>query len=594
MKIRWSTAWLCLIPLLLSWSWLGGIIHESDQASVMLGALRLVRGGAPWIGPDFYEYGNYFFSYWILAAAYKLFPSADVVWLGNFLSLMLFWLGVFILMVLPGKKPSRSRWLACFVALSSPAVLVHVPYFAPIYISAGFLCAGAGVYARSPRNFPWALGCWGLAFACRADAILLVPLLAWFVADEAGLGRLVCSAKSWSLAGAALGVAVMGRLVNPGAAVLGYRPFFYPEVYAVYLIFGAAAATGLLALFCWRLLREGAVASRLDARLYWWGGAAALLIPFVFYSLFMTSPRHWTLLIGALLILAGSGRIPLDPVSKKIVLPGLAICSALLLLVGVRLPELARPRLTVTRPELFPTGDGRCPMGAVIPFMYSGRRLDHNQQTWLAAQDVPVWEEHGGVVPLSWFPLSDIVRLSIFSRSGQLTTRSASLPDDPFVYISTRAILRPEILVNTKTKKAADVPLRSCRIEPAGAGQPMGMLRVSAESSGGEESWSPQKKRLLLFVQAFQGNDVAPLPGLPAGRLPRLAEAEGRPLLLWSGECFSVQGDGRKGIARRAEDLPGIWFMLLASGDPLRSGVLSAPVELATTVYPDYMNVQTF
>ena len=595
---RRSAAWagfvLILLPAGISVSRLGSILHESDQASVLLGALRLARGTAAWIHPGFYEYGHYFLSYWLLSGVFRLFPKMDPVLLGNAVNLAVFWLGAGVLLFSVRKKLSPGRCAAVFSALAAPAVLVHLPYLAPNFLAAGLLFAGAGLLNVSRRLFPASVLLWAMACGCRMDALLLIPLLAWLSAERASLRGLVFSARSWILAGSGLLVFLAGRALDGFAPSLGYAPFFMPNVYFAFLLFGAGSALVLSLVLGITLVQEGRVQSGADARLFWWAAVPALFLPFVFYSAFMFSTRHWMVFIAGLLMAVCSDRTENSWRTSRVRGPLLLFSALIPLAAGLHLPFVSRPSVTLREPTLFPTTDGRCPMGAVVPFLFSPQRLDHNQKTWAAAREVRHWEEFEGTVPLGSFQLFEIVRLAVFLNGQQTNDRGADLSQSPFFYISSRALLKPEVRMDAGKIIEFQIPAEGFALQEIAGRFPVCIVRLSA--AGPDRPRSDLEQRILFLRSIFQGDEVDWLGSVPAGALLLPGIYEGHPLLLFSETPFDLTtGDS----VRRPDYMPlpdstrGFFYVyipLFRHGEGPVS--VSHPVRGCSTVYPGYMSLK--
>lgn len=596
MKSRLQPIWLCLILPALSLCWLGSIIHESDQASLILGALRLARGDvSSWLNPGFYEYGNYFLSYWMLAGLFAGFPSADPVFLANIAGLSLFWLGAGLLIFSIKRKAPLARAAAVFAALAAPSVLIHLPYFAPNFVSAGLLFAGAGLLNLSCRFFPASVLLWLLAFGCRSDAFLLLPLLVWLSARQPSFTELFRRRRSWIIVGGGVLIFFTGRALNGFASPLAYSPFFIPKVYAAFLIFGLGGALVLLLVLFYRCIQQGLDSTALDERSFWWAGGAALLIPFVFYSAFMFSTRHWAVLVAGMLLLVCSQHTdkwwPAHPVRGAVLL----LCGIIPLVVGIRLPFVTRPSLTWGNPELFPTTDGRCPMGAVVPFMFSDRRLDHNQKIWAASRSVKHWEEVAGEVPLGSFQLFDIVRLAIF-MNGQRTNARGDIPEESSVfYLSGRALLKPEVHLDKQQITAFSDRLEDFMAEEVAGEFPVSIVKLRRRATDQAPGWSEYMKRTAFLRQIFQGNEIAWL-GAFSGTIPMQEKFRGRPLLLFSVTDFSVSLN-QDVIRAEWTPLPGGvagFFCVKISAFQRENTAISVSHSVwgCTTIYPDYMSLK--
>ena len=117
-------------------------------------------------------------------------------------------------------------------------------------------------------------------------------------------------------------------------------------------------------------------------------------------------------------------------------------------LVGWRLPTLQHPRLTLTNPTRFPSGDGQFPMGAYLGFAWQTRTrdqldIDHNQKMWLAAKSVQYERCAGDRVPFLITPMSNFIELAI-RLQGKEPRAIDYLAESPcgMAYVDARSILR--------------------------------------------------------------------------------------------------------------------------------------------------------
>ena len=108
------------------------VMRESDQASLVDGAIQLVRGGDVF-GRDFYNYSRQFGSYWILALVYGALGLADVsadldaiIYWGNLTAASIFVGGLLALMSM--RAPCRCWQFVVYAAvLLSPCLLYTSP-----------------------------------------------------------------------------------------------------------------------------------------------------------------------------------------------------------------------------------------------------------------------------------------------------------------------------------------------------------------------------------------------------------------------------------------------------------------------------------
>ncbi len=190
-RARW--AWLGLIVL---WNaaflapLFGPMMHESDQASLLEGAVSIAQTGQ--LGNHaFYNYDKQFGSYWIVATVLRFLgatpdPNA-VVLAGNAVSVVFFNAGL-VLLSLSVTSPATLLLLGCL--LFAPSFLVHAPFLAGNYLSAFFLFAQF-IALRKPDSIVLPLLFAFCATACRADAVLAQPILLWSSTRAESLSRLV-------------------------------------------------------------------------------------------------------------------------------------------------------------------------------------------------------------------------------------------------------------------------------------------------------------------------------------------------------------------------------------------------------------------
>ncbi len=583
--------WLpLLLWLILLGSRVGPFMHESDQASLLDGAWQLAFADASILNPDFYEYGKFFGSYWILAAALRWIPG-DPVMIGNLVSFLFFSVGICLF----GRAVSGDRQLIFYVVpacLVAPAVLLHAPYAAPNFLSLGFLFAGV---AAALSRFRWkvlvAVFCWVLAATCRMDALLLWPLLVWSFAPEASLRGLATSKRAWVLMIVAVSVFCAGHFLSGGEGGVGYAPFFYPKVFVAYLLFGLG---GSLLLFCGGLFLVGAKARRsvsLDERLFWIAGAVALVAPFLFYCAFLFSPRHWTVCIGGLMIFSVSRHtrraVALRPILGQRVCGVALACSLLLLVVGLRLPQPSRPSLSVMRPTLFPTSDGRAPMGALIPFLFSDARLDHNQAVWAAACAVPKFDEVNGKVSVLESPLKTIVSFAVRLTGQEPEVRSlaAVCESNGYGYLPCRTLLKTSVAM--AGRPATSLPVPELPLTLVGGAFPTGLLRIGS----GRVDDGALRSQIGVSRDFFQGDDFFWAEGPLTAQWFRSLKGTGRRICLVSESPFSVNGVPAMG---RAVSSGGELIIYEVKSGAEAVSHISAEVSGAASVYPEYMRVQRF
>lgn len=424
-----AMAIICFVALFLALH-LGGVLHETDQAALLAGALRLARGEAVSDWTAFYRYDNYYLTYHLTALALRALPRADPVAVGNALSFALFWIPFLALVAALGRVSGLAANGLMTVACA-PAVLVHSSFLAPNFVSAGFLFTSLlaiRLWEQQRRRAALAASIvlFFAATAARSDALLLWPLLAWSVAPRARLSGIAGSGRTWTLAAAAAAAVGVGVGLRGGASGGQWAPLWRPAAAAAYTVFGLGASGLLLAVALWVL---GTVARARQRRWFALSGLLALLLPFGFYATQLCSTRHWIAGLEALAVLLTLRRgrrwlwAGLKPSLRRWGSIGLTIAVVLPLFAGVRLPFRNAPRPCVTRPTYLPSADGLVPMGALLwnarERRAGGGAHDHNHRLWLASRAVSRWpEDETGRVPLLSTPMRDILALAV-EMAGQ-------------------------------------------------------------------------------------------------------------------------------------------------------------------------------
>ncbi|MDP0490135.1 MAG: hypothetical protein Q7Q71_03685 [Verrucomicrobiota bacterium JB023] len=378
---------------LLFLSTVGPVMRESDQASLLDGALQLARDGQL-VARDFYNYDKQFGSYWILAFLFRVTglqavgsaPDA-IVELGNWASGVCFLLGLGSLF--RSWKPTGWELLLVGLTLASPILLFSVPFLSSNLFSAAFLCFLASKLRKPSQSLrsDLAVGLVGfVAVACRADAVLLMPWLCLLASREEKVSLMIRERRFWILAAGSVLALAVGVLLSSRRAA-SYEAFFQPQVAAAFLVFGLGGA----------LLAYGALLGGIAFQLvqrkepFILLALGAALLPLVFYGRILFTPRHLTttLLVLLLSFFFQRGRswwaLLERPLAKGVVLAALVLPF----LIGIRLHSASRGRPVVTQPTLFPSADGYWPMGCQAQFLTWLAQadqipLDHNQRVWEA------------------------------------------------------------------------------------------------------------------------------------------------------------------------------------------------------------------
>ena len=394
-----TVVWICLEI----WA-VGPVMRESDQASLLGGAVQLAVGDKALSDNDSYNYDKQYFSYWVTAAWLKLrSPSGEnsmvIVREGNLLAVTLFALALLSVV------GSQRRWTGVQVAilygaLFTPVLSFSGMFLSPNMISASFLLVLVVMLRPPPgrgadgedvaqpsvgRVFLVGLLAWA-ATAARQDALLLMPLLAFFTVREDSLRALFQDRRVQAMVMGTGFAVVLGLLLSDGFAVLP-APFFVLPTFVAFIGGGLGALLLLLLVF--------AVTLAGGRSFYRCLVAAAVLLPLIFYGCVLYTPRHLFLPALAILltIFFERGREVWSAIGRR--RPGqLAILLTLLgtmgpWIVGVRMADWRQGALVTSPSTLFPSTDGFWPMGGYGWFF--GRladgaeeTVDHNQRVWAA------------------------------------------------------------------------------------------------------------------------------------------------------------------------------------------------------------------
>lgn len=568
---------IVVLAAALSLSSVGAVMRESDQASLLDGSIQLARGAAQESVRDLYNYDKQFFSYWLLAALWKIRSSAgvepganNILFAANLFASLIFWGGILFLVSRRAQNRAVSS-LLILAALASPAVLLNSPVLCTNIISGGFLALLAGLLgARGKAGWGELLALAVVTFCAvgsRADAVLCLPFLCWVSVRRPCLRRLCASRRHWAMfcgAGAALaaGVAVVGGLrvpIHPPMPIL--------KVIAAFLVFGLGGGLAALALIGGLMTGSVRRAQTLERKLFLAAGLVFFLVPLSFYGFQLYTPRH--LVTSALLVLFAAtmwrGRALVRTMAAeraRIAFAGIIVASAAIpLFLGLRLPEVNRPSLTFIEATRYPTADGLWPMGAYVDFMRRLGRggeepIDHNQEVWRSLTSVDL-EEVNGVVPVfsnSFLPYFQLA--ATLQRKVSRRLLPYEYGDFPFLIGDERMLRRSakpawaaeaevgEALVVLKTfpKKA---------VSAAGAAQPI--LRVEPGSPGIESD--PEVEKRIALAAAFAGNEFN-LLGAAAGEFEFRPADRGKTTVFYSEEPFTVILAGERALDGQEDSLP--------------------------------------
>lgn len=380
-------------------------MRESDQASFIQGAYELASGDNM-LELSLYMPEKAYLAYCLYSVPASLFLFVRNVWGLGIDDLILFinsFQVVFfvscLFFFLRKSKFFNDGWIVVSVCLLSPAILFTVPFVACSVLALGFLLLLAVCHQGDDQSRYRLCGSFLLSFcavACRADTVLVLPaLVVLYNREDAGLAGLF-RRGSWVIALGAVCAMVVGNLLFPGGKPLT-TPFFNFKMWAGYIAFGWGACFILLVMLVgslvWLTLKTRKIIHVVSF--------AVLLVPCLFYSFFLFSPRYYMLsILVVLLSVTGKyGQFVWGEVLQvrwmRRALNVMLVLVAMTWVVGVNVDKgIDKVRLGINEScSVFPTADGVWPMGGYANFVSDLSRgdvhpVDHNQRVWSAWKNV--------------------------------------------------------------------------------------------------------------------------------------------------------------------------------------------------------------
>jgi hypothetical protein len=597
------------------------LLHESDQAAVVGGAVRLANGMSSFRGADFYNYDKLFLSYWLLAAVFRapgfLLGKWGPVTISNAISSAAFALAAGVAIARARCGPAQAaRVLAVLLA---PAFLVHAPFFAAASLSVAALVVAFTLLERPRRTgYQNAIASVAVfaAVGTRADAVLALPFVVWLTFWPQGRPfALLRRPLFYALISGALLALIVGRVVAGATSTTVFAPVFVPKIVAAYAAFGLGGAALIIPLIAavlgWRgfMVRNGW--RRVSALV----GTALFLLPLAFYLPQLFSTRYWFLGLGCALMFLlsrrGAALLRVAPPRLLRAVTAAALVTALLLMfVGIRLPFPTRPRLTLNSPTRFPSADGLVPMGNYLGILFGrdarGEPLiaDHNQAIWKASESVVFTPDESGKVPVLVTPMREILRLRLATRGWNVHPLDEDQPAQP-CYADLRSLIKFEggldiggRLNDTTARLLSEAKTRE--VSAPGATIPiLWMEPTTRPVQLLEEPWR-------MFRAVFAGSDfrIASEDVVAGSGELKLPLGEGRTLAILASRPFSLALTARDGrvttvASKAATSDTGAQLVVLdgRQSDAASLTFNSRPppdVRCAAAVLPDYMSVRAF
>jgi hypothetical protein len=586
---------LGIVAALFSISCVTDLMRESDQASILTGSWNLFKGASVH-GEGYYNYDKHYLIYWLLAGAFRVRALLGGEWspvrIADACTAGTFW-GTTLLALFRLHRRYRLPplfILLCF--LTTPTILLNSTYANAAILSAGLLILTAVLLeGRSTLCDVFACLAFAAAVGLRADAVLLAPLLVWLrTPSQKWLRRALVLPATWMLAAGAIFALWLGEWLYSGPRQFSdlLDAGFQGKMLKVFV---AYTAVGLGPSFLLLIFIVAALAHRPGRRAFYRAGAVCLLLPLLYYSLQLYSPRYLILTAVGPFVFSISRRGTafwtlcrgqrFTPLLRRIVLAA----SVAPMLLGMSSSVLTRPRLTFTRPTLFPTTDGLYPLGAYLSFMLKMRAsghqpIDHNQLVWKAAESGRYVPAADGRVHLFFTPMYSYLELAATIKGLQVVKE----PEDKGVplYSDSRSLLRVgsgQEGLSPSTHGLLGKPSRFV----SEVSQGLGILEFNA---GGDMAWGNQT---VLLNRLFAANEYrltkgsSPEPGI---------EIEGRRLVFFGANPFEVLAGGK--AKRRAYQDPAssLFFVRMENGGTVRIVATDpAEIRLAVQALPQWMSV---
>ncbi len=608
-------------------------MRESDQASLLTGAVELARGETSVFGNESYNYDKQYLTYWLVAVVLKATGGGGenatiegVVRVGNYAAALLFSVGLLTLVFVQRQWPwVKLVVLAC--VLLSPVVAFTGVLLSSNLISGAFILllvavlgygervsqpavlgetTGSASGLENPRSIGGRVLSFLLAFAAvaaRQDVILLMPLLAILVIPFRTFGGVLKNPTLWALAGGCVLAMVIGCLIDPSPTSLP-SPFFVPATFVVYLMGGLGGSLLLVLLFSAQMVR---LRTRETLVL-----GLAILLPLVFYSCLLYTPRHLFVVALALIatvLLPRGAELWLGVASGRVgrVVLGVALVSTLVpWVVGARMAGFTEGRLVISESTFYPTADGFWPMGAYGDFY--GRlakadevAVDHNQEVWAAWSSVREEDLPSGKGAIVSSGLTSYGGFALMWHGRQWAQR---LDEADFVLFDDRTITKQQLGVDRADGPGRDrvaALLSTGRVELVGRANGRSILLWTAEEDAPAVDEAVSLR--VALSETAGGNDFRLAPWHSADWKRR--DLRGFRIVLAARSTEALEGCFSEGsvspgaslITSVYDDKP--WSVLEVSGEDLARLLKGDSVEgqdiwIACGMLPEFMDVRGY
>jgi hypothetical protein len=594
--ISWPVFACAAVALALGLLTLGPFMREPGQARLLDGGLAIAKGHLI-IARGEFHFATQFVSSFLLGGLDRFLPrpySADtLVFAGNVFGFVFFWGALLLLLA----RSARRLTLAVFLPLLlAPAFLDYSAFYASAFTSAAFLFLLAVWLDRKNWNAFTRAGIFLLsllAVGARADALLVLPLLAMLHSRERNFARVLSSANTWLAAAGGLTALFLGHLLSLTVAMNGVVGLMRFNQFIGYSVFGFGAVALLFAVALPVLW--------VHRRVWRFYLGLGLALPLLYFAVQPLSPRHCVLGVVVMTVFACARtgralfhcrfRARFSGVLK------LALVAAALLpvFIGVDCSNLHHPKITFLRPTLLPSVAGVAPAGAQLGFAISVKQqngfLDHNHAVWTAARDTKFRPNAEGSVPYLFSPSESCLIFSI--RLQNQIPRRCNLDDlghlAPAFYCESWSLLRmqqlwePDLMAYFLSKYSLAPVVRS-----GWRGVTLMRAQANAQPAADEFGGALWALNQSFGPDEFRLEEVSALKKIPA-------DWAGKKITLASRGEFRVKTSLEKSGRMIFGASFGSWHLLeipaARAGETVEVPVLGEKIYVAVGAFPAWMSL---